>query len=60
MKPKQLDVIWAFMSGNDMFMSLLTRYGKSAIYVVLSLANDFYLLCNSNSNNCPMVYVPKV
>ena len=40
MKPKQLEAIRAFMSGNDTFVSLPTGYGKSAIYAVLPLAFD--------------------
>ena len=39
-KPKQLEAIRTFMSGNDTFVSLPTGYGKSAIYAVLPLAFD--------------------
>jgi len=43
MKPKQIKATYLFMQGNDMFVSLLTGYGKSAIYAVLPIAFDYYL-----------------
>jgi len=35
LKPKQLEAVIAFMSGNDTFVCLPTRYGKSAVYAYL-------------------------
>ena len=35
LKPKQVEAIGAFISGKDVFVSLPTGYGKSAIYSVL-------------------------
>ena len=32
LKPKQLEAVKAFVLGNDVFVSLLTGYGKSLIY----------------------------
>ena len=35
LKPKQKEAITAFLSGNDVFVSLPTGYGKSVIYGIL-------------------------
>ena len=40
LKPKQLEAASMFMAGNDTFVSLPTRYGKSAIYAILPIAFD--------------------
>ena len=40
LKPKQVEVIKAFASGSDVFVSLPTGYGKSFCYVLLPLVFD--------------------
>ena len=40
LKDKQQEAIAAFMSGNDIFVSLPTGYGKSLIYGLLPLTFD--------------------
>ena len=40
LKTKQLEAISAFVTGNDVFVSLPTGYGKSIIYAVLPYAFD--------------------
>ena len=40
LKEKQIDAIKAFLSGNDVFVSLPTGYGKSFIYALLPLVFD--------------------
>ena len=42
LKDKQMDAIVAFVSGNDVFVSLPTGYGKSLIYVLLPMVFDLY------------------
>ena len=42
LKDKQLEAILSFMSGNDVFVSLPTGYGKSLIYGILPLAFDVF------------------
>ena len=39
-KDRQYDAIKSFCSGNDLFISLPTGYGKSLIYAVLPLVFD--------------------
>ena len=48
LKPMQVEVIKAFVSGNDVFVSLPTGYGKSFCYVLLPLVFD--LLLNRNGS----------
>jgi len=40
LKQKQLDALWSFISGRDMFVALPTGYGKSVIFAVLPLLFD--------------------
>jgi len=40
LKPKQREAIESFVSGQDLFISLPTGYGKSIIYAILSLVFD--------------------
>ena len=40
LKPKQLEAVVKFCSGNDMFVSLPTGYGKSIIYAILPSVFD--------------------
>ncbi|XP_019852358.1 PREDICTED: ATP-dependent DNA helicase Q-like SIM [Amphimedon queenslandica] len=42
LKEKQLEAIMTFMSGNDVFVSLPTGYGKSLIYALLPVAFDLF------------------
>ena len=42
LKDKQLEAVLSFMSGNDVFVSLPTGYGKSLIYGILPLAFDIF------------------
>ena len=44
-KPKQREAIISYVSGNDTFVVLPTRYGKSLIYALLPLI--YILLYNS-------------
>ena len=37
---KQSEAVSAFVSGNDIFVSLPTGYGKSIIYAILPLVFD--------------------
>lgn len=37
---KQQEALYAFLEGNDVFVSLPTGYGKSAIYLLLPLVFD--------------------
>ena len=39
-KPEQEKAIWQFLLGRDVFVALLTGYGKSLCYFVLSLVFD--------------------
>ena len=38
--PEQLEAVYSFIQGNNIFVSLPTGYGKSVIYVVLPTAFD--------------------
>ena len=40
LKPKQIEVISAFVGGRDVFVSLPTGYGKSIIYAALPFVFD--------------------
>ena len=40
LKTEQLEAIFAFLNGNDVFVSLPTGYGKSIIYAILPYAFD--------------------
>jgi len=40
LKDKQCDALKSFCSGNDLFVSLPTGYGKSLIYAALPLVFD--------------------
>ena len=44
LKPLQREAIRAFASGNDVFVSLPTGYGKSFCYVTLPFVFDFMWL----------------
>jgi len=43
LKPKQLEVLEAFVFGKDTFVSLPTGYGKSVIFAILPLLFDLLL-----------------
>ena len=43
LKPKQLEAVQSFLSGNDTFVSLPTGYGKSVIYALLPVVFDSLL-----------------
>ena len=40
LKKEQEEVVRAFLSGNDVFVSLLTGYGKSLCFAILLLVYD--------------------
>ena len=40
LKTKQLEAIFVFLKGNNVFVSLPTGYGKSIIYAILPYAFD--------------------
>ena len=42
LKQKQLEAVLTFLSGNDVFVSLPTGYGKSIIYAILPSVFDKY------------------
>ena len=41
LKEKKSEAVLAFLSGNDIFVSLPTGYGKSLIYGILPIVFDF-------------------
>ena len=41
LKKKQSESALAFLSGNDVFDSLLTGYGKSLVYGIVPIVFDF-------------------
>ena len=41
LKQKQTESIKAFLSGNDVFVTVPTGYGKSIVYGILPFAFDF-------------------
>ena len=40
LKPKQLEAVKSFVSGQDTFVALPTGYGKSVIFAILPLLFD--------------------
>ena len=40
LKPMQIEALTSFVQGSDVFVSLLTGYGKSIIYAALPYAFD--------------------